>query len=134
MDEVQAYFLKKKLLNLDRDNLKREQIAKTYEKTLENSEIDYIKQGNGSVFHLFVALPRSRKNFQSHMELGGVKTLIHYPETPMKSSVYSKSNSPEIYPMAKMLSERVVSIPLWPSMTKKQVVHVCRVLADYKDI
>ncbi len=131
MDEIQAFFLEKKLHNLSEDNLKRSQIAKKYEEACKNSGIEFISQRNGSVYHLFVVMLESRSKFQNFLKSNGVSTLIHYPESPLESHVYFDKYEPEMFPNAQKFSKSVLSLPLWPNMKNIQVEYVCSLLETY---
>ena len=134
MDEVQAFFLGKKLSNLDNDNKQRQFIADQYRNSCKTSGIDFIEQKNGSVYHLFVVQPKNRKTFQTYMDSKRINTLVHYPHTPLESPVYSKSYNLEKYQTAKRLSKQVVSLPLWPCMSQDELNYICENLIKYENI
>jgi dTDP-4-amino-4,6-dideoxygalactose transaminase len=60
----------------------------------------------------------------------GISTLIHYPCCPHKQKAYAEYASCS-YPVAEMLQNQVLSIPISPVMTKEEVDYVVAMINDF---
>ncbi len=128
LDELQAAILRVKLKNLPTENAARQQAAQYY-----LSRLKYIMQVNlpqillhtTPVFHLFVIRARHRNHLQKYLFKNGIITGIHFP-TPVhlqKSAAflgYKKGDFPE----SEKISSEILSLPIFPSITKVQQDYV----------
>jgi len=132
LDELQAAFLLVKLEQLDADNNKRREIAKTYLTQLSNAKVilPVVPDFEAYVFHLFVVRIANREEFINYMNQNGVGTLIHYPIAPHKQKALSELNH-QSFPVTEMIHETVVSIPISPVMTDEEVERVVQVVNSY---
>ncbi len=133
MDEIQAAVLSVKLKDLDRSNSIRRNIANRYKKEIKNPLImlPSALTDNGHVWHLFVIRSTRRDQLQSYLLENGVESLIHYPIPPHKQSAYQEY-AKNILPITELLAKEVLSLPISPIMTAKEVDKVIELLNDYK--
>lgn len=127
LDEIQAAFLRAKLLHIDKWNMRRREIASRYLTGLEGSSLTLpvIDEGCEPVWHLFVVRSRQRDALRQHLERNGIDTLIHYPIAPHLQGAYSSLNIPlGTYPVAEQLQDEILSLPIGPHMTNIQVDYV----------
>lgn len=132
LDELQAAFLLVKLKQLDTDNNRRREIAKTYLTQLFNPKVilPVVPNYEAHVFHLFVVRVKNRNEFMDYMEQHGVGALIHYPIAPHKQKGLIELNH-LIFPVTDILHDTVVSIPMSPVMTDEEVQEVIKVINSY---
>ncbi len=132
LDELQAAFLLVKLKQLDTDNNRRREIAKTYLTQLFNPKVilPVVPNYEAHVFHLFVVRVKNRNEFMDYMEQHRVGTLIHYPIAPHKQKGLIELNH-LIFPVTDILHDTVVSIPMSPVMTDEEVQEVIKVINSY---
>jgi len=132
LDEIQAAFLSCKLPKLDEDNDVRRKIAATYISEINNKKIQLppYEGGNHHVFHLFVVRVKNRTDFMTYLETHGVGSLIHYPIAPHQQKAFPEFANAS-FPVAELVHEEVVSIPISPVMTTEQVQRVITVLNNY---
>ena len=132
MDEVQATFLNVKLKQLDIDNEIRRSIAKLYLEEIKNPKIKlpYYDGSKNHVFHLFVVRVEDRDFFMQYLLENGVQSLIHYPVPPHKQKALSEFVSLQLS-ITESLHNTVVSIPIYPVMSKTEIDHVVKVLNAY---
>ena len=62
MDTIQASILNFKIMNISKQNNLRKRIAQIYNKNINNKKIKIVRHTEGSVYHQFVILCKSRKN------------------------------------------------------------------------
>lgn len=139
LDEVQAAVLRVKLKGLDNDNQKRREVAEYYLKNIHNDKIILPKISTSTsaltskkhVWHLFVIRTENRKALIDHLQKDGIQTLIHYPIPPHKQQGY-----PELYnlslPVTGKIHNEVVSLPISPVMSDKEVKSVIEVVNTYR--
>lgn len=132
LDEIQAAFLSIKLKRLDADNAKRREIALRYIAEIQNDKIrlPIYKGALDHVFHLFVVQVKDRAVFVAHLTDHKIGHLIHYPIAPHQQKAFPELKKLS-FPVAEALHNRVVSLPMSPVMTVKEVNTVIAVLNSY---
>ncbi|MEI8216424.1 MAG: DegT/DnrJ/EryC1/StrS family aminotransferase [Eubacteriales bacterium] len=135
LDELQAAFLRVKLRNLENWNDRRKIIAKHYQENINNDKVIIPKviPKINSAWHVFVIRTQKRNELQEFLKENGIETLIHYPIPSHLSNAYAslgyKINS---FPVTESLSKEILSIPIGPHLSKKQVEYVCKLISRAK--
>lgn len=129
LDEMQAAFLSVKLNYIDIENKRRQEIADYYITNIKNDKIVLPNKGNANehVWHLFVIRSDKRDDLKKHLEENGVQTLIHYPIPPHKQKCYPNLNQLS-FPITEMIHEEVLSLPISPVLTDKEIKRVVDIL------
>ena len=132
LDEIQAMFLTVKLKALDSDNDKRIAIAGHYLNGINNDKValPYFSGRKDHVFHQFVVRVKDREDFVSYMKAQGIGTLIHYPIAPHKQKAFLKYEHLDL-PLTEAIHNTVVSIPLNPILTDREVANVIERINTY---
>ena len=125
LDDIQAAVLDVKLSHLDEDNQRRQAIAHTYYKYIENPKVALPSQlaDENNVYHIFPLFTAQRDALQQHLESRGIQTLIHYPIPPHKQTCYRQWNHIHM-PVAEKLATQELSIPLHPAMTDEMAKYI----------
>lgn len=135
MDTIQAAILKAKLPHLKKWNRQRRQHATKYRQLL--SSIDDIvlpveRTGTIHSWHLFVIRCKRRDELRDYLMKKGIQTLIHYPQALTNTEAYSflrlKSTD---FPVANALEREVLSLPIYPELSERQIAFVCRNIQDF---
>jgi dTDP-4-amino-4,6-dideoxygalactose transaminase len=129
LDTLQAAILSYKLKQLDVWNAQRQKHAKLYDKMLElipEIIIPKFFSNRKSVYHLYVIRTKQRDDLQKFLKERGIDTQIHYPypihlQNAWKSLKYKKSD----FPTTETLSNEILSLPMYPELTERQVRYVC---------
>jgi dTDP-4-amino-4,6-dideoxygalactose transaminase len=117
LDELQAAILRTRLHGLAAATAVRRRLAARYRAAPWPTTIDVPPEcDSGHVYHLFPVLPPDRQWFQTHLRAHGIETLVHYP-LPITRQPAAQSWSPASCPVADEVCRRVVSLPLYPSLT-----------------
>lgn len=139
LDEIQAAILKVKLEGLDEDNQRRREIADYYLKNITNQDV-ILPQPEIStsalilknhVWHLFVVRVSDRPSFINHLEKNEIGTLIHYPIPPNKQEGYPSLHKYSL-PITEKIHREVVSLPISPVMSDKEVEVVVKTVNSYE--
>ncbi|MEW5748719.1 MAG: DegT/DnrJ/EryC1/StrS family aminotransferase [Candidatus Thermoplasmatota archaeon] len=132
LDEIQAAVLRVKLGHLDDWNAKRRDIARMYRNGLGNASIVLpIEAPHAThVYHQFVIRTENRQRLQKELNSRGIGTSIHYPVPVHLQESYKKSSHDFKLPITEAVSESVLSLPMFPQMTRDEVSTVVEALLD----
>lgn len=133
LDEIQAAILRGSLRHLDKNNKKRVGIANLYKKELFNiKQIRLPKERRGAkhVYHLFVIETKKRDDLQSFLKNNGIDTLIHYPIPIHKQECFAGYNKLKL-PKVEDKVSNMLSLPIHPDLTKKEVVYICQKIREF---
>ena len=137
LDEIQASALRVKLKYLDLDNEKKRQIAEYYKKNIHNKKIitpysydDFFSTETVMVWHQFVVRVDNREQFIQYMMKNDIEVGIHYPIAPHKQISYTEISNLNL-PIAEELHRSVVSLPIYPTLTKDECKYICKVINEY---
>jgi len=127
LDEIQAAMLGVKLKYLDADTVRRREIAIAYAQGIKNpalrqpiSAASTMVSLDSHVFHLYVVRTKQRQKLQEHLSTAGIQTLIHYPTPPHQQRAYQEWNE-QSYPLTELIHREVLSLPISPVMSDKDI-------------
>jgi dTDP-4-amino-4,6-dideoxygalactose transaminase len=125
LDEIQAAFLRIKLLKLDEENNYKKKLVKIYNKLLKNSKITLpsVLEWVEPAWHLFVIRIKNRDKLIKKLNNLKIETLIHYPKTPNKQIVYKKLKDSCL--ISENLSKGIISLPLGRHLKEKDIKKIC---------
>ncbi|WP_175944753.1 DegT/DnrJ/EryC1/StrS family aminotransferase [Caballeronia sp. BCC1704] len=135
LDPLHAMFLSIKLKHLDEIIEQRRRIASRYDKVVAMTPGDgpvyrLLDPAQACVWHNYVLVCEDRESVQKRLQEAGVGTSIHYPVIPAAQQCYeSEGLDPNATPVAKRLSEAVLSLPMGEYMTDAEIDHVCQALS-----
>lgn len=127
LDPVQAAVMRVKLRHLDDWTERRRRIAEAYAKGLANSGLilPHVPDWADPVWHLFVVRTADRAGLQQHLAEAKIGTLIHYPIPPHMQEAYAGLGlAADAFPIARRLSDEVISLPIGPQLSPKDTDHV----------
>ena len=137
LDELQAAFLLAKLPHLDEWNNQRLDIATRYLQELQDCEtiiLPAVIDGAAPVWHLFVVRVTNnhRDRLQKYLAMRGIATLIHYPIAPHLQAAYRNlGHRAGDFPIAEMLQDEVISLPIYPFMSPADVTAVIKAVKEF---
>lgn len=130
MDELQAAFLRLRMPQLDDLNRRRKEIWSSYEAALDGSDWRILgDHSTGFVAHLgiLVAPEGLRDEASRFLEGHGVATSIHYPILDYLQPGWANLVSGNC-PTAEDLTQRILTIPLFPELRDEEVNAVASAL------
>ncbi|MCD4666589.1 DegT/DnrJ/EryC1/StrS family aminotransferase [archaeon] len=133
LDEIQASLLNTKLKYLNTWNVVRRKIAKEYDKNLKNvitpKEMFYGKH----IYHLYVIRSKKRDKLRNYLKKNGVGSQIHYPVPVHLQPCYDYLNIKKgSLPITEKFCNEILSIPLYPELTKEEVEKVINTINNFK--
>lgn len=131
LDELQAAFLSVKLRHLDEWNGRRALQAGCYREALGGLDLRLpaTTPGIDSAWHLYVVRHDDRDRLQSALALQGIATLIHYPIPPHRQQAYNDVQFGPL-PLAELMADQVLSLPLGPHLRPEQQDRVIGALCE----
>lgn len=136
LDELQAAFLRVKLLSLDKVNEDRRRIAKVYLTELKNDNIilPFVSAEVIPVWHIFAIRANNREKLADYLGKKGIQTNIHYPIPIHMQEAYHGSQLEGLkLPCCEEISATEISIPLYYGMDEKEIDYVIETLNEWKD-
>lgn len=135
LDSLQAAILRVKLKHLDEWNSLRQQKASLYSRLFE--EIDgieppYVAPYSYHIFNYYtirVGNPVERDKLQEYLSSQGIATAIYYPLSLHLQEVY-KSSGHKLgdFPNSECAQEEVLSLPIYPEMSKAQIEEITELI------
>jgi dTDP-4-amino-4,6-dideoxygalactose transaminase len=139
LDAIQAGILGVKLVRLPEWNEKRRQIATLYGELLATAEDALTLPHNPSwsrpVHHLYVIRHELREELRKHLADAGIDTGIHYPIALHLQKAYAGLGySAGDFPLAEKACAEVLSLPMFPELTRDQQKRVVEVVMEFVGI
>lgn len=135
MDTLQAAILKVKLNYLDQWNARRQEIAHTYKQQLgdvPSIQLPAERPQSTHTHHLFCIRTQQRDGLKKHLAERGIETLIHYPKGLPYTPAYKHLNHvEEDFPVTVSLQYQVLSLPLYPELTDREIDYVTERIRQY---
>jgi dTDP-4-amino-4,6-dideoxygalactose transaminase len=130
LDALQAVVLSAKLPHLDGWNEDRRRAIALYAECLQDRAdlLLSVAVKSGSVYHQNVIRVPGRARVQSELQRRNIQTAIHYPTPLHRMGFYGHSGEP--LPVSELAANEVLSLPLFPGITPRQIESVCSHLGD----
>lgn len=129
LDNLQAAILRVKLPHLETWNDERRNAARTYNELLKDAAgvvTPHEDEERAHVYHLYVIQHPQRDALLAHLKDKGVRAGLHYPIPVHLQPCYEGcSVSPNSLSVTESLASRVISLPMYPELTRSQIEFVC---------
>ena len=131
LDELQAVILRIKLKHIDSFNKNRLQVAQTYNRLLEGSDLETpaIADDRDHVFHQYTLLTDNRDQLRDSVLASQIACAVYYP-IPLHLQKAFADTDPAPLPITEAVSKRCLSFPVFPEMTEQQVQTVCKAILN----
>ena len=128
LDEIQAAVLRVKLGHLAAWNTARRAWAAWYAEGLAGLPIELPPDDPSHVYHLYVIASEQRDALRQHLRAAGVATDIHFPVPAHLQPAYAGLGyGPGSLPITEGLAGRILSLPLFPELTRTEIDYVIAV-------
>ena len=134
LDTLQACVLLTKLQYIEEWTEQRRQIAEWYRQELKDSELrlPMEKADARHVYHLFVIRHPERDRLMKFLADRHISCGIHYPNPlPTAQPFASVRTHPVGVPVCTQLSKEILSLPMYPEMTRQHVKTVAAAIAEF---
>jgi len=135
MDGLQAAILNAKLPHLPVWTQARRLVAALYDELLGDVG-DVITPEVGSnrdhVYYLYVIRTENRDVLRKHLSKAGISTVLNYPKAlPFFPAYAHLSHVPKDFPVAYFNQSRILSLPIFPEMTKEMIDYVVSQIRNF---
>ena len=135
MDGLQAAILNAKLPHLPVWTQARRLVAALYDELLGDVG-DVITPEVGSnrdhVYYLYVIRTENRDVLRKHLSKAGIATVLNYPKAlPFFPAYAHLSHVPKDFPVAYFNQSRILSLPIFPEMTKDMIDYVVSQIRNF---
>jgi dTDP-4-amino-4,6-dideoxygalactose transaminase len=122
---------------LEKNNKKRRDIVNEYIKqfkTIKDISIPFRENKGKSSNHLFPLILSeqiSRDEIMIELARMGIQTSVHYPPIHLFSYYQQNLDLKNLYlPKTELVSQQVISLPLYPTMNTEDLAYVCKSLKN----
>lgn len=127
LDSLQAAMLSAKLAKLDVDNARRRSVMQRYRAGLPAScPLVAVAPDAEPVYHLAVILTAQRALLCDALSKAGIGWGVHYPTPCHQQPAFAEFH--EALPVVEWAAERILSLPLSPTLRNVDVARVCDVV------
>ena len=133
MDAVQGAVLRVKLRHLEAWTERRAQVARWYGEALDPGSVRLPKERPGCrhVYHVYVVRSDDRDGLRHALASEGIQTGVHYPIPvhlqPAHADLGYRAGD---FPVAEAVAREVLSLPIYPEMTREQVRMVAAAVSE----
>jgi dTDP-4-amino-4,6-dideoxygalactose transaminase len=134
LDELQAAFLRIKLRELDKDNARRNEIAKKYSIAFQNLDLKLpaFIPNTYHTYHLYVIQSENRDKLAKFLEAKNVGTALHYPlPIHLQPAYKGRIKGGEELQQTELLYENILSIPMFPELSDEEVKRVISAILEF---
>lgn len=134
LDELQAAFLRIKLRELDKDNARRNEIAKKYSSVIDNLNLKApISIPNTyHAYHLYVLESENRDELAKFLNLKDIGTALHYPlPIHLQPAYKGRIRGGDALHQTELLYKNILSIPMYPELNNAEVKRVTDALMEF---
>ena len=135
MDGIQGAVLRVKLRHLDAWTQRRRQVAAWYADALdpESVRLPQTRPGCTHVHHVYVVRSQARDALRASLDAQGIQTGIHYPiPVHLQPAHADLGYGAGDFPVAEGIAREVLSLPIFPEMTREQVATVADAISEVR--
>jgi dTDP-4-amino-4,6-dideoxygalactose transaminase len=133
LDEIQAAILRVKLRRLEAWTELRRQHARTYSTLLASAAVarPVAARDVRHVYHIYAVRTHARDRVRSELHAAGVQAAIHYPIPVHLQPAYANLGyNRGDFPVAECAADEVLSLPMYPELTPRQIERVAHAVAS----
>lgn len=134
MEGFQGAVLCVKLKHLQKWNAGRRRVAKRYAELLADTPLQLPREAAGcdSAWHLYTVRHPRRDELKKFLDDNGVGNAVHYPiPLHLQKAYASLGHKPGDFPAAEKAAREVLSLPIFPELTDKQIQRVAEVVKNF---
>jgi dTDP-4-amino-4,6-dideoxygalactose transaminase len=136
LDGVQAAFLRLQLKRLEAGNERRRAIAARYAKVLNGHKFiraPFVDPSVTPVYHLYCVESDHREKLMELLKKEEIGNGVYYPLPLHLQPAYQRLNLKKgSFPVSERASEKILALPMHPTLTDEQIDHVCQVIQGFK--
>jgi dTDP-4-amino-4,6-dideoxygalactose transaminase len=131
LDTIQAIVLNQKIKSLNKNNKKRQKIAKIYNQNITNNKITKLNYSATCVFHQYVILIKDKNKLIKLLNKKNIQFGFHYPYAIHQLQIFKKRFKGLKFKNAERLSKEGISIPIDPNLNNKELNTIINILNGF---
>jgi dTDP-4-amino-4,6-dideoxygalactose transaminase len=135
LDGLQAAILNAKLPYLGAWTEARRYVASCYHELLADVGdviTPRVGLGRDHVYHRYVIRSENRDSLREYLTQSGVSTGLAYPKAlPFYPAYAHLGHFPRDFPVACFNQSRILSLPIYPEMTKEMIIHTAKCIGNF---
>jgi dTDP-4-amino-4,6-dideoxygalactose transaminase len=134
MEGIQGAVLGVKLKHLQRWTDERRRVAKRYAELLADTPLQLPREAAGceSAWHLYTVRTPRRDELKKFLDENEIGNAVHYPlPLHLQKACAHLGYKAGDFPVAEKASREVLSLPMFPELTDKQIQRVAEVLKNF---
>lgn len=135
LDGLQAAILSAKLPYILEWTEKRNQCATYYNEILAEItqiELPQLRPNSKHSYHLYVIKAKKRDELAAYLKNNGIETAIHYPvPLPFMDAYKYLGKTTDDFPIVAANQSRILSIPIFPELTKQQQDYIATQIKNF---
>ncbi len=130
LDELQAVVLRAKMPLIDHYNQERRRVAHRYNAGFAGLNLQTpVEDGVGlHVYHQYTLLTDDRAAVQQALTEQKIASAIYYPVPLHRQKVFASIASGSNFPVTESVTERCLSLPIYPELSNDSVDEICAVI------
>ncbi|MFH8093058.1 MAG: DegT/DnrJ/EryC1/StrS aminotransferase family protein, partial [Candidatus Aenigmatarchaeota archaeon] len=121
----------KKLESLNTKRIENAKFLMEQLKKVEEIELPFVAKNVKHVFHQFTIKTKRRDELKEFLEKKGIQSVVYYPLPIHKQKFYQQLGYRDSLPIAEKLSKEVLSLPVHPSLTKKDLNSIVNSILEF---
>jgi dTDP-4-amino-4,6-dideoxygalactose transaminase len=141
LDTLQAAILRVKLRHLESWTAARRRNAAAYRRLFADAGLGGCVQlpaepaGFRHVYNQFTIRAADRDNLRNYLSAAGIPTEVYYPlPLHLQPSFEYLGYKPNHFPQAELASKQVLSLPIFPELTREEQDSVVRSVAEFYEV
>jgi dTDP-4-amino-4,6-dideoxygalactose transaminase len=135
LDELQAAILRVKLKYLDRENARRQELARVYDALLSPTALilPQVRPDRDHVYHQYVVRSERRNDLRTFLKENSVGSLIHYPSPVHLQPAYQGriAIGGGGLKQTEQICREVLSLPMYPQMIDEHAQRVSELIVNW---
>ncbi len=135
LDGIQAAILSAKLPHILDWTEKRINNSVIYNNLLIDNPhvvLPLVRPDSKHTFHLYVIKHEKRDALAEYLKEKGIETAIHYPVALPNMKAYQYLNHKKSdFPVSSANQDKILSLPMYPELTKEQIEYVCNCIKEF---
>ncbi len=138
LDGLQAAILSAKLPYILDWTEKRIACAQYYDQMLREVsqiELPMVRPNSKHSYHLYVIKAKKRNELSEYLKNSGIETVIHYPTPlPFMDAYKYLGKTRADYPIVAENQAKILSLPIFPELTREQQEFICTEIRNFYEI
>ena len=137
LDSLQAAYLNLRMEEFEDSLLDRIENARFYSQKLERTNLNlpaFVENGSHSYNCYTMRLPRHRDLLSAYLREKGIGSAVYYAKpVPFEDCYQHLGYEPGDFPMAEEACASVLSLPIFPGLTKRELETTCAAITEFME-